>query len=489
VGAGATDNGVGPGAKHRARTRPTEGRDSVENAVTRRYLDRVSATARVASRCRESDLLRTAYGERFLTRPVFLDPGDRDGLERDLIRMYELLLTVPARLFGGDLGAFARAVGMRGPQVEATLRSVSATPTRLARADLYQESTGFRLLELNMTSALGGFDNAEINRAAVADPELAAFVEEERLAYADTLRTIVDTMRVDIADLDAPSRPVVALADWPSSFPTLGPRLKFMEGLLDRLGVRAIACHVGELEPRDGALYVHGVKVDVVYRFFLIEDLLDGSEAPELVGRILDAVDRGTVRLFTTLDAELYGNKGALGLVSDDANRGAFTADEREFLDRFLPWTRALRDGPAFVDGVEVDLVSYVVGHRDELVLKPTLFHGGIGVVTGWTTTADEWTAAVKSAVGAPFVVQRRVRPRQELFPSEDEPGRGEILALNWGVFLTSAGYGGAIVRGTANPDVGVVSMVNGARVGCCFHPADRTEESDRHPVPAQAAR
>jgi len=49
----------------------------------------------------------------------------------------------------------------------------AGTPlTRLARADLYRESDGFRLLEINIGSTIGGGDNAMVNRAMLINPVL-----------------------------------------------------------------------------------------------------------------------------------------------------------------------------------------------------------------------------------------------------------------------------------------------------------------------------
>lgn len=447
--------------------------------ITRRYHAAVATGPTVGAGCPDVPLLRTAYGARFLSRPVFLDAAEHAALDRDLRQTFDLLVSLPERIFGGDLGRFAAAVGMAPVQVEAVLRNaaVAGGPERIARADLYRESDGFRLLEFNMGSALGGFENAEINRAFLADAGHRAFIDDEKLRYADTLRRIVETMFAAVGPPTAGERPVVALVDWPSSFTSLAPRLRFMAQLLAPMGIDAIACHVGQLSTgADGALYVEDRRIDVVYRFFLIEDLLDGPQAPALVGRILDAVERGTVRLFAALTAELYGNKGCLALLGDETHRHLFTPDERAFLDRFLPWTRALRDGTVEVAGERVDLVTYALANREHLVLKPTLLHGGQGIVCGWTVSDEQWHSAIEAATGAAFVLQRRVRPIAEPFPRHDGAPGTEPLFLNWGAFLTDAGYSGAVVRGSADAEVGIVSMANGARVGCCFHPADGTD-------------
>jgi hypothetical protein len=458
---------------------------STERGLTRRYLRSAAARADLSGYA-DSELLGVAYGGRLLDRPVFLEADQQAGLAADVAATFDLLAGLPARLFGGSLTAMARAVGMTPLQAEAVRRGCADVPLRLGRADLYQEAGGFRLLEFNTGSALGGFDNAELNRAFLRDPDLAAFVAAEGLEFTDTLRGIADTIRAACAGLDAPSRPVVALVDWPRSFPELERRLGFMARLLDPLGFEAVPCHVGQLEERGGMLFVRGRRIDIVYRFFVIADLLDGPDAPAVMEPVLAAAERGTVRLFAPLDLDVYGSKAALALLSDEGHRSAFTPAELRLIDRFLPWTRRLHPGPVHVDGQETDLLPYVLAHRDELVLKPNMLYAGLGVVPGWTTDAAEWERHVRSASGGPFVVQRRVRPVAERFPAAGrcaEPGAGPAGAgsarsaemfLNWGVYLVSGGYGGALVRATADPEAGVVGMATGAKAGCCFHPERR---------------
>jgi hypothetical protein len=244
-----------------------------------------------------------------------------------------------------------------------------------------------------------------------------------------------------------------------------------MADQLRPMGITAVPCHVGELERRSSGLYLRDRQVDIVYRFFLIEDLLESPDAPSLFWPILDAADRGEVALFTSLEDELYSSKGALALLSDERYSDAFTPTERAFIDRFLPWTRELRDGPALVDGQPVDLVPYVLSNRPDLILKPTNLHAGAGIVAGWTSTDTEWEQAIIAAVNGPFIVQRRVRATTERFPKTDGSGFDDVV-LNWGAFLTNGGYSGACVRGMHDPDVGVVGMSVGASMGACFHVA-----------------
>ena len=418
-----------------------------------------------------SELLSVAYQDRFLPQPVFLTATERATLATDLRTISDLLVSLPERLFDGSRSALAQAVGMT-PEQTAVVEGVGDAPlTPLARADLYRTPAGFRLLEHNITSALGGFENAEINRTMLRHPALSRFVAEHGLTYVDTLRAMIDTMLAEHG-VDAASGVRIALLDSPESFPTFGPRLRVMARMLAEWGLDATPAHLGQLAERNGRLLVDGRPVDAVLRYFLVEEVQTAADAA-LVEIVQRAAHTGAVVLTSRLDAELYGNKGALALLSDDRHRAAFTAGERACIDRVVPWTRPLRGAGTDPDGERVDLARYAHAHREELILKPTNRHGGSGIVAGWTVGAEEWARAVAAALDRPFVLQHRVRPMPE--PFAEESGREELV-LNWGVFLvdpaaagTPDGYGGCIVRGTRDRDVGVVSMGTGARVGCCF--------------------
>lgn len=429
------------------------------------------ATAAIAS-----EQLAVAYRGRFLPCPVFLEPGERAQLARDMLLVHDLLAALPDRLFDGDRVAFGRALGLTDASLRLVRRAQPGPPTALARADLYRSGDGFRLLELNITSALGGFENADINRAMLTHPALDSYVADRDLAYHDTFGSIADTLRFELGDRVDGRRPVVALADWPESYKTYAPRLGVMAGLFDGLGVDAIPCHVGQFTETNGVLTVHGRAVDAVYRFFLLEEILTPADLA-LVEPVMAAAERGSVVLFSRIDAELYGNKGALAMLSDERNAHLFDATERECLTRFLPWTRYVRAKSTTTDGEPVDLIAYAREHQQDLILKPILLHGGAGIVAGWRVDVDEWAAHVAAAKDGAWVLQCRVRPEPEPFPVVGSDEYQDVY-LNWGTFIADPraiggdGYAGCIVRGTTDAEVGVVAMGAGAHVGCGFHPA-----------------
>ncbi|HEY6275259.1 MAG TPA: hypothetical protein VIX86_02905 [Streptosporangiaceae bacterium] len=441
------------------------------STLTSRYLADIAARGVPASRLVEVareriDLTATSYDGICLTRPVFLEHAEFAVLRDDLLALHAALASLPGRLFGGDVTAFARAAGMTGPQLTAIQMAGGQPPTRLGRADLFRDSTAFRVMELNLGSALGGLDNALLNRAFLTEPAIAEFVAAHGLSYTDTMGVLAATLRAECGIGDG-DQPLIAVTDWPDSFGILHRQLRAGAGQMARYGMTAVACHLGELSYADRRVWLDGRPVGVVYRVFLIKDLLR-PEADDLAGPLLRAAGRGEVKLFAPIDAELYGSKGALALLSDEANRHLFTAAELVRLDRLLPWTRMVRPGPVTIDGGgEADMADYALAEREHLVLKPTALHSGAGVIQGWLTGEDEWRDWLAAAMNGPFVLQRRIRPVAELFPAADGP---EPWVLWWGAFLGAPGYGGAIVRGSTDPDAGIKSMPHGSTGTCCFH-------------------
>ena len=446
-------------------------------ALTASYLDEVRQRGASAGELTrdlaesESVLLNSfAPGAQYLSRPLFTGQAERDQLHADVETVRALLVSLPDRLYGGDFAAFARDAGAEGYEIAAIAASRSDRVSPQARADLYEDSAGFAIMEFNMGSGLGGMENADVCRAMLRHPLLASFAAAHQLGFVDTMREQVANMLA--ATGFAPgSAPVVAVTDWPTSYAArLGPYLHKLALRWREHGLDACACHLGELEVRGGRVWLAGRPVDIISRMFLLEYLLEPGAA-ELMEPVLGAVARGEVAMFTPLDSELLGSKAALAMVSDQRNRHLFTGAELACLDRMVPWTRMVRPGPVTLeDGQSVDLLDYAAGHAGDLVLKPTLRYGGQDVLPGWhrQTSREFWRDQLASAVDGPYVIQRRIRPVPELFPGDD----GELVPwiVAWGVYTGVRGFGGIITRaGTVESGLAVLNVSSGAHLGCCL--------------------
>lgn len=449
---------------------------SRDHALTERYLE---GRGQVLRPVHESEFARICYGGAYAHRPVFLSADEVQRLTRDLTVLRGALFRLPDLLFDGDLAAFARANGMEKRQIRAIERSSTGVPnalTSMGRADLYADDSGFRLMEFNLGSTVG-WDTGDVCRGIMADPEFARFAAQESLQYVDTVTEQVRTFRHEMG-LAPKERPVIALTEWPSNFAEMEPYLSGLVKVWQKYELDAYACHIGQLERRGGRLWLGDRPVDVVYRQFMMEDLLE-EDAEALLEPLLGALESGEARMFTSLESELYGGKAALAMLSDRTHRRLFSAEELDVIDRLLPWTSSVTSRSVVLeDGTTRSLLDHALAHQHELILKPALLHGGQGVVPGWSRdlTPQAWRDLLLKALDGPYVLQRRIHPVPESFPEPD--GGVRPWVVNWGVIMMASGFGGLINR--AAPADGALEVINldcGARVCAGFHagPGPRT--------------
>jgi hypothetical protein len=187
-------------------------------------------------------------------------------------------------------------------------------------------------------------------------------------------------------------------------------------------------CHAdpAELSLDGEEVTYEGRVIDLVYRDYAVEDLLD-LEAEGVDIRPMQQAF-ATNRVVSSIAAEL-DQKSCWEVLGDPVlARRHFSSEERAFFRRHLPWTRLLRPGTTTLpDGSKGDLIDYVRRARENLVLKPNRSYGGTGVTVGPATEAAEWEAVVSAALtpgGERWVAQRLVSLPVGQFTVMDSDGR-----------------------------------------------------------------
>jgi hypothetical protein len=433
---------------------------AVTDAVTDAYL----ADPRLAGVVRETAFppaFQRCWGPRMLSRPFFVDGPELRRAAADVQDLFALLASLPRRLFDGDTARYCEALGIAPDRAALISRFATgpAAATRYGRADLYHDGDAFKLLEFNIASDLGGTDRAQMQRALLTHSAFAAFANEHGLDYVHTGESVAIALREAAAPLTRGVRePRVGLVCAPGGRAAFGHLLLAFAEMMRGLGVPLTLGEWDTLTERNGRLHLDGDAIDVVLRFFTVDDLCADPRATAPAELIFRAHEEGRAVLWTPVDSSLYSNKGALALLSDPAS--ACTPAERALTDRLLPWTRLLADGPPTpgpTPGETVtDLLSFCRENRTRLLLKPLRDFGGTGVVPGWECDPGQWAGLLEdrltdagspvTGLGNRWIVQRRVVPRTEPVLDPATGARSPWVAA-WGLFLTPQGYAGTDVR------------------------------------------
>ncbi|MFE5941340.1 hypothetical protein [Streptomyces sp. NPDC056480] len=407
-----------------------------------------------------------AWRAHLLPRPWFVRAPETAAFARDLEELFELLVSLPLRLFDGDVDRYAAEVGIDPPLAALLRRGGSGVPVKFGRADAYHDGTAYRLLEFNLGSEVGGVDMAVFNRGLLGVPAFAEFARVHRLDHVDIAARTAAVLRDRAAPaVSGGGDPVVGLIEGRGG---VAPYGRLMRATVEAMAEQGIDVRIGEIDEvrtrSDGKLTLNGTPLDLVLRNFAASQLLDDPAGPDVAEPFFRAHQSGRTILFTSLESGFYSHKSALALLTDPRRRGSFDAAELALVDRVLPWSRTLHAS------VPADLVDLCRERRDRLILKPGAGYGGLDTFVGWECTDAEWDKAVRVAVErGGYVAQERVVPRPE--PVYD-PATGEvddwIAAL--GIFLTDDGYagtharanradGGAIVGMSSNPDTRMVGV------------------------------
>ncbi len=176
----------------------------------------------------------------------------------------------------------------------------------------------------------------------------------------------------------------------------------------DTYGIKVLHADPAELSLVDGEVVYAGEKIDLAYRDYTVNDLLALGRTGVDVTPMKELFRQN--RMISSITAEL-DQKSCWEVLTDPQIAGKyFSADERQIFRRHILWTRIMADRKTTLpDGREGDLLEFVRGERDTLVLKPNRSCGGEGVVIGTAASDAEWHAAIEGAVADParWVVQQ----------------------------------------------------------------------------------
>jgi uncharacterized circularly permuted ATP-grasp superfamily protein len=246
----------------------------------------------------------------------------------------------------------------------------------------------------------------------------------------------------------------VAIVDW-ADVKTLADQ-EILRAAFEAVGVSCVLADPRACELRGGRLYVPDGAVDLVYRRGVLSELVERESE---VGAFLEAYRVGAALFANSFRCRLSEDKAFFALLSDEHHAHLLDAAEHAFVERVVPWTRRLDErrtrGP---EQQPIDLLPFVLAERERLVLKPAHGYGGQAVLIGDESTPEAWAQAVRAGLGAPWVVQQRVRIPSEPFPVFAPGGalRFVDLKVNTNPFYVAGHEVGAVTRASLDSVINV---------------------------------
>ncbi len=403
--------------------------------------------------------------------PTLLDAEAQRRIEGATIGVMDLLKKIPERVFDNDPSRIASFYGIESDFLAGLLlEPPNGLAGSLARCDFMESERGFYCVEANSTAYLGGWQVRFFAEALLESDEFRAFLEEHEvtLEWIDPLAAVFEHVIAEATELGLASDGELNLAFCvnPETPEEAQPASYFsrvyarvLEASSTGLGGQVFfRPYPHGIEARDNRLWIGDRRVHA---------LLEYTEwpTPQSVYRCFKA---GYAALYNGPVAHLLGDKRNLDLLS--RHRDRFDAEDRELIDRHVPWSREVADGVTEYRGERCDLVELLLSRREKMVIKPSGGARGEGVHVGRFTSPERWERVVRrgAARGPSLLAQEYIRSRPYGFHGTD--GELTVYDLAWGLFAFGRRFGGGFLRmQPRDSGDGVINSHRGAEEGFFF--------------------
>jgi len=353
-------------------------------------------------------------------RPVFLSPQDEERVHR----VAETIAAIAERVTNAALedASLFEQFHLR-PEEERLVRLTTGygPASTASRLDAFLLPESLKFTEYNGESPAGAGYSESLSDIFRALPVMEEFKKRFEVHSYPLTAKLLDALVTTYVDWGGKTkRPQMAIVDW-KEVPTWS-EFEILKERFEKMGIPVELADPRELEFDGKRLAAKGKTIDLVYRRVLINDIVARAAESEA---LVKAYAAGTVCVANNFRCKIPHVKAFFAVLTDEKNARYFSTDERELIQRHVPWTRVVDDVKTAYDGEPIELLNYIGKNQKNLVMKPSDEYGGLGVTLGWEVEKKDWEKAIEQALpgGAAakahgsWIVQQRIPMRRGVFP------------------------------------------------------------------------
>lgn len=163
------------------------------------------------------------------------------------------------------------------------------------------------------------------------------------------------------------------------------------------------------------------------------------------------------------LGIELERDKRNLGLLRELAEQNKLSPEDKALVLEAIPWTYAVENRQVTYNDEEYNLLELLKNNKDKFVIKAAVGYQGVDVFVGKFLSDESWEDAIAFGVKEKkFIAQEFSDSLSIMAP--DTQNKWSEHKIIWGSFGFGEVYGGVWVRMSAvKTDVGVINSATGA--------------------------
>lgn len=432
--------------------------------------------------------------------PTFIDQQVKNEMKNASLGVLNLLRSIPGRIFSNDYEKISQYYGISLDLAKYFFYGVTDAHLQrvLSRGDFILSKSGWKCLEFNVNTNLGGLDLPFWESLYLATPTISDFMNrfQVKITNRNLFTVLLEHLAITTSSVYTHEDEINIAFIPPLGYqgPQFAPRERYFNSLyhnvlqsgLNHLTGQVFFCDYSGLKVKGDDVLCNGKKIHHIVEW------CDGFVPDEILALFKNEkilICNGTI-------AWLLSTKLNLALLSETKDSGLFSPEEKEIIEKYIPWTRKVTPGETTYHGENIQLEEFIRTHQDKLILKPLLGTGGKDIYVGRYTSGEKWKELVDLALSGndwkdiPFnrpaselqwseYAMKALRVRswvvQEYFESPTylyqlgENGCAEHHMV-WGFFIFGNTYAGGWAR--VMPTVkqsGVINCHQGARVSVAF--------------------
>lgn len=398
--------------------------------------------------------------------PVLIDTHTAEKLRKLCIKIPELIQRIPELYFDNDIEKIAEYYyGGDSMIAQFALMCHGKNAEIGCRLDLTWSTDGFKILEANIGSSIGGWQVQSFEPVIrklnpyLTDIEAEASFHSEN-TQLNYMQFLVDKILEFVQVPDDEINVFISLGHLDDEALKKESLIFFNELLQKELAGRglkgqAYTSTMTALELVQGKLKLGTKDMHSV--------LILNMDAEEIPSDLFRAYIMGSIYFPDHLGVAMYGDKRNLGLLRELAEKGTFTQEENELLLSSIPWTAMVENTTVNYNKQPVNIAELLKEEPEKWVIKAAQGYQGKDVFIGKFSSPEEWDQAIQIALKeSKFIAQEFSESLNFTAPNKNNEWTPHKLI--WGAFGFGKNYGGVWVRmSEVKTDVGIINSAAGA--------------------------
>ncbi|MBN1880381.1 circularly permuted type 2 ATP-grasp protein [bacterium] len=388
-----------------------------------------------------------ASGKPFPTflKPAFMSPGQFEMVKR-VTNITMKCLEKVSDLFYEDPKYLPLFEMAPGEEELARIRPPYANKVQHARLDAFMSGNDLRFCEFNCDTPGGpGYSDIQLNLLMETEPLIE--IQKQYILERDTfMENVLQGLLSCYRDYgwDGSGKPRILIHTLFDLDPTMN-ELEVLQKYFQQRGHDCVIAQPQDCSFENGVLTVGGGPVELVYRRGATAWWLSHSRN---YSALWEAYKAGAICMANPLNSKLAGKKSLMAVLQSDAMRDKLTEEEKDVVQKHVPWTRLVTDGKTSYDGKTVDLLDFLRENRAAMVMKPIGLYGGKNVAIGHEMSDHDWFEVLETAVKERYVAQEYIPIPEIDLPVYNQNGlHFEKKKVNINFFAFNGQYAGGMAR------------------------------------------